>query len=297
MAELLLKTKLGEKEFNVSLNEMEQKAYDRRNRRRYLRRSSLPLLLARIEGAKSIGELEKLTMSYDLCSFCDYKDFELEAAKSLSKSLVRINDDFPFARGCLDYIGSFNSYWNHLSKFATSPLPKAIGLTGFMDQKEILEFGRLMKEWISPMYEKKSRDQTWAFFMCPWSYFQCILIDESDVSPAAIRSLRASIEANEKSGFHPKKCSGLESVYFHELGHALDHLTNLSNGADFDKFWKSLSQEEIKKDLSIYGASCEKEFLAEAISEYYCSPKPREIAKKVYKMLQKRYAYVASKLI
>lgn len=100
-------------------------------------------------------------------------------------------------------------------------------------------------------------------------------------------------------GFHPQG-TDYNSVIVHEMAHAIDNYYSRTNNTDFSgdtvrevnfymrKEKKDFSAEAQKSGLSTYATVNEKEFFAEAIAEYFCSPNPREIATRVGNVLDSR---------
>lgn len=295
MPNLTVKFNIGGQSFSVDLDEKEQSAYSRRSYRTFLKRAPLGALKEKIDKAKTVRELEDITRAYDLVSAVDYDDFSFPAAKALSYSLACVLYDFPYARGIMDYVGSFSSFKFLAMDLMDGKKETQIGLSEFLDKNELKTLGRILLKTALDMIGDISRGLTWAYFIDNAGLFQCVIIDEEDVKESKIASLQKDILACERSLFHPKGCKGLESVYFHELGHALDKYTGLSSGVALDKLFKSLSKEDIKKGLSEYASTSPEEFVAEAMSEHYSSISPRPLAEKVFALMKERYEFAIKK--
>jgi hypothetical protein len=90
----------------------------------------------------------------------------------------------------------------------------------------------------------------------------------------------------------------------HEIGHALDNQIQFNKEPEFIKYYQRIrskgdeytsrslskpfrSNTYVKSNLSEYGSYNEKEFIAEALAEFYSSENPRQIAKDVAEMLRR----------
>ena len=97
-----------------------------------------------------------------------------------------------------------------------------------------------------------------------------------------------------ESKFHPVGCDTLKSTLDHEIGHEIDNLLGIAEMDEIRNLFYSMSKEEITEKLSTYAwqnraRNPVKEFVAEAWSEYMNNPNPREVAKCVGELIEKRY--------
>lgn len=133
-----------------------------------------------------------------------------------------------------------------------------------------------------------------------------VLLKKGDVSTknAIAKSLK---EAKEQHNFGWWATGTEKTVVSHELGHAVHHALTTDSIYDHKNSkietllvetrkqlgvdpWKGSNEDldKIKKCgevLSYYGLRNSKEFVAEAVCEYMTSDSPREISKKIYKIL------------
>lgn len=94
--------------------------------------------------------------------------------------------------------------------------------------------------------------------------------------------------------FHPQGCDTIRSILDHEIGHQLDDLLGISSSTEIKTLYHSMSHFELTEDLSTYAwrnsnPIKEREFVAEAWSEYTNNPEPREVAKKVGEFIEEKY--------
>ena len=88
-------------------------------------------------------------------------------------------------------------------------------------------------------------------------------------------------------GWHPPGTGSKKGYIDHEIGHAIDQTYDIQENKKFDNLWKDFKSKSdadpkyAANNLSDYGATSSKEFLAEAYSEYLNNPNPRPISNSV----------------
>ena len=100
--------------------------------------------------------------------------------------------------------------------------------------------------------------------------------------------------------FHPVGCDTIRSILDHEIGHQLDDLLGISTSPEIKKMYHSMIPSEMTDKLSTYSwrnsnPIKEREFVAEAWSEYMNNPEPRETAKKVGEFIEEKYRQFKAK--
>ena len=110
-----------------------------------------------------------------------------------------------------------------------------------------------------------------------------------------------SINNDVKSGHLPVGCDTIKSIIDHEIGHQLDNLLDLKYNRLISLVFKEFENNpsEMKEKLSGYALqgfletkdnfNRYSEPIAEAWSEYRNNPEPREIAKKIGQIIERRY--------
>ena len=101
------------------------------------------------------------------------------------------------------------------------------------------------------------------------------------------------LKYNVDTKFHPVGCDTIESVFDHEFGHQLDYAFDLSDDGEVKNLWKEFkthTTEERDELLSRYAYRDGKiqEFIAEAYSEYLNNDKPRDIAKTIGEIIERK---------
>ena len=99
------------------------------------------------------------------------------------------------------------------------------------------------------------------------------------------------VKRDVESGYHPafdEKYHGATSVMVHELGHALDFMTDAHKDPEILEIWNSVDVY-LPKDLSRYGATNPHEMIAEAFMEFMLNKEPRDVARRIGERLTKLY--------
>lgn len=92
--------------------------------------------------------------------------------------------------------------------------------------------------------------------------------------------------------FLPAGCGNEKYLISHELGHSIEYGYKLRDNKEIHSTWNSYKmypgfRAKLTKDLSIYACTNEHEFIAEAWAEYKSSAKPRPLAMKIGKSIEK----------
>lgn len=99
------------------------------------------------------------------------------------------------------------------------------------------------------------------------------------------------VKRDVESGFHPavdEKYHGATSVMVHELGHALDFMTDAHSDPEILEIWNS-PEIHLPTALSRYGATNPHEMIAEAFMEFMLNKEPRDVARRIGERLTKLY--------
>ncbi len=109
----------------------------------------------------------------------------------------------------------------------------------------------------------------------------------NEVDGASVEAIEKQRKADEATGWNPKGCGTVKSLFDHEVAHALDHAYKLSDNADVRKCIHKYGREKVSSDLSRYAGSHSseqrfiEETIAEAWAEYKNNPEPRPIAEEL----------------
>lgn len=273
----------------VSLTSKEMEQFEKRAERRFLPHTDESSIKGRIRNCKTTKELEEVSMSYDLCGYANFNGIVLEAAKELMLCIAEMIYTYPKVRSHLDYAGSAQELGPTLGRIKEDGLAKRLGLD-FLGQKARTQCADFLSKEFAATFPRHASTPEVACFIDAFSLCQGIVLDEEEFgSPMRLARLKYMWEANESSGFHPKGCASLSSIVYHEFGHVVDHLIGFAFSGKFVNYYKNLSVEDRRTGVSEYACTNLEEFVAEAFSEYYCSPSPREIASDVGDMIDELY--------
>ena len=87
--------------------------------------------------------------------------------------------------------------------------------------------------------------------------------------------------------YWPEACNNVKSTFDHEFAHQIDDYLGVRNNEEIIKLFNENTKDKIKDGLSEYAGTNIGEFIAEAWREYCNNPKPREMATKVGKVVEK----------
>ncbi len=109
----------------------------------------------------------------------------------------------------------------------------------------------------------------------------------NDVFGGDLAYFKQSLADDVKSKHHPVGCDTVKSVFDHEIAHQIDRATGLKTNTEMRNLYNSLTAAEIKEGLSGYANDSIGEFIAEGYAEYLNNPAPREIATKIFAIIEK----------
>ena len=236
--------------------------------------------------ANSISEAN-MFMENRFGIMADYKGINIEIANEMNRSFYDTFEAFPKLKDNFDFVGGAhtqnNLIKNKILNDAIADLKRA-GINGDMFNRSV----ERMKRSLASAF-RVSKD-TWAQ-SCSGEVKG---ISFNEVNAKNLAKTRAELVRDVKNKFHPVGCDTVKSVIDHELGHQLDDLLGIKSLKEIQAIFDGLSPAEITEKLSRYAwqngnANRYSEFIAEAWAEYKNNPKPREIARKVGKIIEKEY--------
>lgn len=105
------------------------------------------------------------------------------------------------------------------------------------------------------------------------------------MSPSNMKKSKALYDLGVLNKYHPEGTHH-DSIITHEIGHAMDFILNLRQNEEIRALYRSGDPTDT---VSKYARTNIKEFISECFAEYINSEKPREMATKVGKIIDKRY--------
>ena len=121
---------------------------------------------------------------------------------------------------------------------------------------------------------------------------------EKDIQGVYVNSL--VLKNNSPSeNFHPQGCNNLKGYIAHELAHQVDSMLRLFERDEIKRLYDSLYNSQqlssklcnsvVKGENVNIGVNYYREFVAEALAEYFISESPREVAMKVGFLMEAEY--------
>ena len=105
------------------------------------------------------------------------------------------------------------------------------------------------------------------------------------MSPSNMKKSKVLYDLGVLNKYHPEGTHH-DSIITHEIGHAMDFILNLRQNEEIRALYRSGDPTDT---VSKYARTNIKEFISECFAEYINSEKPREMATKVGKIIDKRY--------
>lgn len=228
-------------------------------------------------------------LGIDNVSFNDMSQSQMPIINEFLRSIQNHLQRFPFVKMELDFVGSGQEAYRFMKQNIYQTQYDALIRSG-LGEKEAAE----RAAWISKRAVGKIGKNTWAESI---NYIKGIGFNKKWSVEVINKHLKECVVAK----WHPTGCDTIKSIIDHEMGHRLDMLLNLTTDKEMQEYFRSIkavagkrmqSREYFKNNLSTYAWSKlknSKEFIAESWSEYLNNPQPREIARKVGEMIEKKY--------
>lgn len=273
----------------LKLNEEQATLLKSRFTRSFYVRCKKEKLLNDIDNAGSHTELEEIAQKYYLCDACGFGDINLYGVKRILKVVVEILYRYPKLRSRLCFIGTPHGMEKLLVRLENGDKDalNSFNLQYICTDENAKNLGGLIHKMLTALISEHR--EYIATAMSAFGLFDAVLLDNNDYDGYAYLQLISNLRRSEAVGFHPKECHTPESVVYHELGHLLDNMCGFRKDPEFESFYASLDQSDIKSGLSEYALESPAEFIAEAFAEFMCSPAPRPIAVKVVSLLDVAY--------
>lgn len=246
--------------------------------------------------ATTIAEAEEIAKSCGI-QVVSYKGMDIKVANEMNKSLVEAVNYCPKLKDRVNFYGITQErnrmirpeltryYYEVYEKRGYSGLR----LDDMVSRTVSRTIGRVpSNNWgyafsgeCSPTASQKFKDI--------WSKYSGIGINEKYAKN--VKAFIDGLEYGVKVKYHPVGCDTIRSVLDHELGHQLDYAYDLRKDTDINDLWtkfRKLKLDERKDVLSEYANTNIAEFIAEGYSEYVNNPEPREYAKAIGEIIEKR---------
>ena len=97
-------------------------------------------------------------------------------------------------------------------------------------------------------------------------------------------------------GIATKYTASVKGIVYHEIGHLLDQILNISNSKEFNQILTSKNWN-ILTEVDFHAGSSLNELIAEAFSEYISNPTPSELVTLLGQLIDKKYIESKGKMI
>ena len=237
---------------------------------------------ARFTPSATSREAGEWAVRSGLVDRADYTGVKPEVANAFNQSLWHHVTEFPALRRAQQFIGTGQA------QFAAWRETEISRITADLAAKNpAVDAGTIQaaaKMFVKPL---KVRARTVAH---SWTRqgFSGVAVNRTYGADAD--GLRAIIEKNVETGFHPLGCASIKAVVDHEFGHQLDALLSLGEDAEVKRLFASAKAAGITESVSTYAGKNLAEFIAECWSEALNNPQPREFARLVAAIIRSRYA-------
>lgn len=243
--------------------------------------------------AKTIEEAEQQFRELGLnCDLSGFKKKDIGQVKEIFDCVDRHFRDFPELKEKIKFVGSMTGR------------VKMLTTAKFEELKKLYD-GKLPESLLMEHAKKWARKTAYLRDCYAYSSEGCAAYGLNGLvfnTAWTGDKITTSLQRDVASKFHPEKCDTVKAVFDHELGHKLDALLNLYKNADFLKIYNEAAghgEQYVLDNLSGY-SYCprlmrkanyipQKEFIAEAWSEYLNNPTPRPLAEAVGKFIENEY--------
>ena len=252
-------------------------------------RSSEERLHELAENAWSEDSLAQLVRKYGLCDVCDFSGLNISAARVLVNCAIAALYRYPLLRSRFCYLGSQKGYVALVKKLTQcdAETMKALGLQHICGAELARSFGQGLLEFMAE--PSRGTGNVLAQAVLAGGFLDGVLLDERDFSTERFREIKESLEESVRIGHFAKDCASVSAVIFHEIGHLLDSLCGVSEGAAVQEAFREGRERKIAKELSAYAATSPAEYVAEGFAECMSSGAPRRAARAVAEAIAKSY--------
>lgn len=243
--------------------------------------------------AKTIEQAEQQFRELGLnCDLSGFKKKDIGQVKEIFDCVDRHFRDFPELKEKIKFVGSMTGR------------VKMLTTAKFEELKKLYD-GKLPESLLMETAKKWARKTAYLRDCYAYSSEGCATYGLNGLvfnTAWTGEKITTSLQRDVASKFHPEKCDTVKSVFDHELGHKLDALLNLYRNADFLKIYNEAvghGEQYVRENLSGYAYrpsmmrkanyTPQKEFIAEAWSEYLNNPNPRPLAEAVGKFIENEY--------
>lgn len=237
--------------------------------------------------ASSIKEANEYARNVLGIKNADYKGTTVEIANEWNRGLADNFSRFPELADNFEFVGTCQNR-NRFVKQEYYPyaMDRFKRLNPGYSEKQL---DKAVKQFITKKYAQPISSSVYAQ-SAKLDRVRGITISDKWQGNALMDAIRRDVETK----FHPVGCDSVRSILDHEIGHQIDDLLDLWDNADIERIRRSMTNEEMTEALSRYAwdnsnRMPEREFIAEAWSEYVNNPEPRPVAKQIGEIIEEEY--------
>lgn len=278
-------------EFSFELGAQQSELLNVRLKRKFYKLCQEAKLHSLINSAICESELAAIIKKYGLSDVCDFSGLHISVAKRLTDCVVTALYMYPKLRSRICFIGSKKGYMNALSKLSAydGEFIKSLGVQYVLSEASAAKIGQVVADLLNDDKDEWDGQNTLAHAMYVCGVLDGIILDDKDFGKNDILQIKLKLKMDALVSHSPKDCASIESVIYHEIGHLLDYLCDVSKDKRLSCEYSSISKLEIKKSLSEYAAISIEEYIAEGFSEYMSTSSPRAAAKRIKEAIDRRY--------
>lgn len=237
--------------------------------------------------ASSIKEANEYAKNVLGIKNVDYKGTTVDIANEWNKGLADNFSRFPELAENFDFVGTCQNRNKFVKKeYYPYAMDRFKRLNPGYSEKEL---DKAVKQFITKKYAQPISSSVYAQ-SAKMDRVRGITISDKWQGNALMNAIKRDVETK----FHPVSCDSVRSILDHEIGHQIDDLLDLWDNADIERIRRSMTNEEMTEALSRYAwdnsnRMPEREFIAEAWSEYLNNPEPRPVAKQIGEIIEEEY--------
>ena len=209
-------------------------------------------------------DAQKYAVKMGFAKEVNYHDIDITTANEINRAFFDNIKKVPEIKGSMGFLGSMEGFNNYYIKF----IKEGQLVTTTAESKLKLGLIESQKRANAVYYDISGRFK-------------------GGMGINSSPNLVENLDKAAKSGWGTSHSGSIKALIDHEIGHLIDDLYKISNKKGFKDFYSSLSALDIRNDLSKYGSTSIKEFLAETWADYSNNPDFKDITKASLEFFEK----------
>jgi SPP1 gp7 family putative phage head morphogenesis protein len=236
--------------------------------------------------AKTTKEAAEWVVGNGYVSRADFGKLDITVVNEINRSLHDHVERFPDLKGSFSFVGSGQSL-NRLKYEASYQHNRNLLRERYPDESQ-----DFIDKYAKKYTKRSKMTGEWAFaspkqIQERFNGLDGIAFNEKHGSPGGLEDLKAGLKRSMESGFHPPGTDTVKSIMDHEIAHQIDYKIGLRKDPEIKALWQAWNGD--KSELSGYARTNIAEFIAEGWAEYVNSPAPRDLAKAIGGIIEKRF--------